>query len=676
MLSVVPAPAPPPVSSTLPGARVQRPLVIADEQHPRVVVEHRLRAVAVVGVVVEDHHSLALVGQRRGDDRDVGDHAEAHRLDRRWRGDRAGEQRRTRRRPGRRAAPRPPSDRRRRRGSRPRSCRGSRTCRGRGDRRRRRTSSPSARGTRPGALARDRPARQAAARAAEMASPRSARRTPSSTASSRSGRSGWRGPARCSRYAEWVANSTVTPLDATSLRPTRSYRFTREASDAATDQRAADPSRRWRGCSRPTLGIRSRMSLISCCTTRAGFPHRPTSSRGSASSGSPVTTRFAPVPSVRRRGHGSSVSGSNPSRAWCFSRTPPSAQSVPHRKRSGEPSACRRRRRATQAESTSLRSAPGGASTASASATSARPRLGTGHAPFESATRLVAYAISGRDGRNGYIQRLAVSPAHQHHGHGLALGRRLVAMDGTVARAASARQHPHRQRRRARAVPPPRLHRSAATDCTSTNGGSSDSTPWDCSSLFGLIGTSLVALQPPVRSQAAEDDLQLVSQNFNIAADGALTATIALPPELAGTDLSTALIVVTVDQRVDKREDLTTSSTASLDRDPTTRSRSRPAVASGQQPGQYTFSIPLEIAEVRPDALSIPRAGLYPVTIAVQRDGQDPVDRADLHQPTAGRRRGTSTPTRCRSAWPSAHTARSTSTARRRQPRRPRRSPR
>lgn len=31
---------------------------------------------------------------------------------------------------------------------------------------------------------------------------------------------------------------------------------------------------------------------------------------------------------------------------------------------------------------------------------------------------LIAYAISGRDGRNGYIQRLAVLPAHQHQGHG------------------------------------------------------------------------------------------------------------------------------------------------------------------------------------------------------------------------------------------------------------------
>jgi ribosomal protein S18 acetylase RimI-like enzyme len=36
-------------------------------------------------------------------------------------------------------------------------------------------------------------------------------------------------------------------------------------------------------------------------------------------------------------------------------------------------------------------------------------------------SEIVAYAVSGRDGRNGYIQRLAVSPAHQHHGHGMAL---------------------------------------------------------------------------------------------------------------------------------------------------------------------------------------------------------------------------------------------------------------
>jgi ribosomal protein S18 acetylase RimI-like enzyme len=40
---------------------------------------------------------------------------------------------------------------------------------------------------------------------------------------------------------------------------------------------------------------------------------------------------------------------------------------------------------------------------------------------IQTAGEIVAYAISGRDGRNGYIQRLAVSPDHQHQGHGSAL---------------------------------------------------------------------------------------------------------------------------------------------------------------------------------------------------------------------------------------------------------------
>ena len=35
--------------------------------------------------------------------------------------------------------------------------------------------------------------------------------------------------------------------------------------------------------------------------------------------------------------------------------------------------------------------------------------------------KIVAYAISGRDGKNGYVQRLAVSPIHQRHGYGEAL---------------------------------------------------------------------------------------------------------------------------------------------------------------------------------------------------------------------------------------------------------------
>jgi Family of unknown function (DUF6049) len=139
-------------------------------------------------------------------------------------------------------------------------------------------------------------------------------------------------------------------------------------------------------------------------------------------------------------------------------------------------------------------------------------------------------------------------------------------------------------------------------------------------SLFGLICASLTTFLPtPV--QAAQGDLQLIAQSFNIAADGSLTATIAVPESLAGADLSTALIAVTVEQRVEKREDLALIINRSLARRDDTVAIS-PACCPGPQAGQYTFSIPLEIAEVLPGALSIPRAGLYPVTIALQRDGR------------------------------------------------------
>ena len=138
--------------------------------------------------------------------------------------------------------------------------------------------------------------------------------------------------------------------------------------------------------------------------------------------------------------------------------------------------------------------------------------------------------------------------------------------------------------------------------------------------MVGLISTSFVALLPAV-AEAAEGDLRLVAQSFNVAADGSLTATIAMPAKLAETDLSTAVIAVAVAQRVDKREDLVPIISRTLSRPDDTVAIS-PACCAGPGPGELTFSIPLEVAEVRPDALSIPRAGLYPVTIAVQREGR------------------------------------------------------
>ncbi|MEA3185109.1 MAG: hypothetical protein QOJ74_1586, partial [Ilumatobacteraceae bacterium] len=137
--------------------------------------------------------------------------------------------------------------------------------------------------------------------------------------------------------------------------------------------------------------------------------------------------------------------------------------------------------------------------------------------------------------------------------------------------------------------------------------------------LVGLVGTSLLVLQPqPV--DAALSDLRLIAQGFNIAADGTFTATLAMPATLSTSDLSTAEVVVTMYQRVEKREDLRPIIDGELVR-PGDSVTISPGCCAGSQPGEFTVSVPLETSEVRPDALSIPRAGLYPVTIAVQRNG-------------------------------------------------------
>ena len=77
---MAPSPAPAPRSIGSPRAGVERPLVEADVEHRRVVVEDGLGAVAVVGVPVEDRHPgrRAAAGVGRGDGRVV-DQAEPHR---------------------------------------------------------------------------------------------------------------------------------------------------------------------------------------------------------------------------------------------------------------------------------------------------------------------------------------------------------------------------------------------------------------------------------------------------------------------------------------------------------------------------------------------------------------------------------------------------------------------
>ena len=48
-------------------------------EHPGVVVEDVLRAIAVMDVPVDDRHALALLGQMRRSDGDIVEQTEAHR---------------------------------------------------------------------------------------------------------------------------------------------------------------------------------------------------------------------------------------------------------------------------------------------------------------------------------------------------------------------------------------------------------------------------------------------------------------------------------------------------------------------------------------------------------------------------------------------------------------------
>lgn len=139
--------------------------------------------------------------------------------------------------------------------------------------------------------------------------------------------------------------------------------------------------------------------------------------------------------------------------------------------------------------------------------------------------------------------------------------------------------------------------------------------------LSAVIGAAVIAVSPaPVG--AAQGELQLVTQSFNVASDGQLTATVALPTNLVNTDLSTADVVVTVYVRIDSRETL-----ARFVGPPTALPSSTDTVTipptgwTAPRPGQLSWAVPMEIDAASPTALTISDAGLYPVTIAVVRDG-------------------------------------------------------
>jgi hypothetical protein len=134
--------------------------------------------------------------------------------------------------------------------------------------------------------------------------------------------------------------------------------------------------------------------------------------------------------------------------------------------------------------------------------------------------------------------------------------------------------------------------------------------------------TTVVPATTPAHA-AASTDLRLVAQSFNVAADGTLTATLGLPATLQGTDVTGLDLVVTTYERVENRESLTPIIGPPLGLPPRDDSVAiSPACCATGQAGELSVSVPLEISEVSPDALSVARAGLYPVTFAVRRNGR------------------------------------------------------
>jgi hypothetical protein len=137
----------------------------------------------------------------------------------------------------------------------------------------------------------------------------------------------------------------------------------------------------------------------------------------------------------------------------------------------------------------------------------------------------------------------------------------------------------------------------------------------------GLLIASLLVVVPPVagaESLAASSALQLLDQTFNVATDGLFSITVALPPAVAATDLSTATIDVAVYARISQRNEVGPLIHETLP--PITDSVTIPSAAwVVPQAGQVKLDVPLESTTSTPTALDVTRAGLYPVTVTVRR---------------------------------------------------------
>jgi hypothetical protein len=156
--------------------------------------------------------------------------------------------------------------------------------------------------------------------------------------------------------------------------------------------------------------------------------------------------------------------------------------------------------------------------------------------------------------------------------------------------------------------------------------------------LLGWFGASLVV--PATSVAAAQGTLILISQDFNVAADGAFAPVVELPADLAAADLTSAVMEVDVYQKISDRSTVVGNLGGALTRpsDTVVVPRANWVFAASNQ---VALAVPLESTPNSSDALSISSSGLFAVQVAVQLDGKT---RSWSRSSTACRQQATAEP--------------------------------
>ena len=292
------------------------------------------------------------------------------------------------------------------------------------------------------------------------------RRTPSSTACRRAGRSGCPRPASWSRNRSWVRKRTATVPGAYRRRDRsadggRHYRGDRD--ERAPDRRRDDGRLRiataWRGDHEPSRRSSAGAPSADAAVDALLVELRARGcTRGAHGGAAPVRAGALPGRRLRRCTSASTSSRRSVDQAALDAGRGRPDTAGPTRRPAGRAGGGPRRLPTRSGASTT------GLDDAVGATPSARLRVGVdpdGYAP------VAGYAVTGRAGSRGYLQRLAVDPRCQRRGLGDGPRRRRPALAAAVGRPRGARQHPGGERRRRS----PSTRRSAS----STSG-----TAWPC----------------------------------------------------------------------------------------------------------------------------------------------------------------------------------------------------